>query len=129
MRVSAHRHNDTRPQSLPGFLTGVGRSTILKPFFKKLPQRIFIGGPSPTRIIADAHPLLDGDPAVADAFYRGEIALAGHTAKPGPQSVFASPPSKGWLAELVGFDWLKHHSAAANPVAHAHRPGDCLRVD
>ncbi len=119
MKLSALQHSGARSNTLPGFLTALGRYTVLKPFFKKLPQRVFVGGPSPSRIVADTSPLLAGDPAIADAFYRGEVTLAGHTVRTGTQSLFASAPTRTWLLELVGFDWLRHHAAAANPVANA----------
>ncbi len=123
MKLNAGKLGNSNSRPLPGILAGIGRTTVLRPFFKKLPQRIFIGGPSPNRIIADTQPLLRGDPAVADAFYRGEFKLAGQTVKAGTRPLFSLAPSmvpsKDWIRELVGFDWLRHHTAAANPIAYA----------
>jgi uncharacterized heparinase superfamily protein len=64
-------------------------------------------------------PLLRGRAEVAAEIYRGEFNFAGHAirAAAGGGSVFslASAPSE-WLAELHGFDWLRHLAAAGREL-------------
>lgn len=77
--------------------------------------RLGLGGAgiSPFTGVAPALPvLLAGNPALAQQFYRGIFAFAGHRIECQPMRIFEmKPPSAGWADELSGFSWLSHLEA------------------
>lgn len=61
------------------------------------------------------------DPILAQEFYHGRFALAGHIVETGGLSPFAvEPPTKEWDAALHSFRWLRHLRAAQTPLASAN---------
>ncbi|MDA1099803.1 MAG: heparinase II/III family protein [Proteobacteria bacterium] len=62
-----------------------------------------------------------GDPKVADALFRGQYRFAGREASAPNQPPWRlRPDDYEWLAELHGFDWLRHFAESGGETALAH---------
>jgi uncharacterized heparinase superfamily protein len=65
--------------------------------------------------------LRTADPSFATEIYHGHFGLAGAVAMTGSESPFEIvPPSRAWEAELHGFGWLRHLSAAGDEISREH---------
>ena len=75
----------------------------------------------PERLILAPEDIRTADPAVADDFYAGHLAMAGRFVDAHGQSPFeVAPPSLDWAAALHGFGWLRHLRAADTALARAN---------
>lgn len=76
--------------------------------------------------------LRTADPSFASEIYHGHFGLAGAVAMTGSESPFEIvPPSRAWEADLHGFGWLRHLSAAADEISREHARalvGDWMRL-
>jgi len=89
-------------------------------------------GAVPTQLVVVPPSLRHGDPVIAEAIYGGRFHFAGQLVEPGEGSIFqATAPSAAFCAELHGFSWLRHHSAAGDALAAQNARalvGDWMRL-
>jgi uncharacterized heparinase superfamily protein len=84
-------------------------------------SKVFVGTPSPTRLLFAPQDLRTADPTIATDIYSGFFAFAGRAITTSGRSPFAfTPPSRAWGEELYSFGWLRHLRAAGTALAQAN---------
>ncbi|MBZ6075726.1 heparinase II/III family protein [Microvirga puerhi] len=84
-------------------------------------SKVFVGTPTPTRLLFAPQDLRTADPTIATDIYSGFFAFAGRAITTGGRSPFGFvPPSRAWAEALYGFGWLRHLRAAGTALAQAN---------
>lgn len=84
-------------------------------------SKVFVGAPTPTRLLFAPQDLRTADPTVATDIYSGFFAFAGRAITTSGRSPFGFiPPSRAWGEALYGFGWLRHLRAAGTALAQAN---------
>lgn len=109
--------------SLRGRLVSAGRAGRVA--LRHLVRRPLAGfqhkGVVVEQLLLTPRDLRTADPSFASEIYHGHFGLAGAVAMTGSESPFEIvPPSRAWEADLHGFGWLRHLSAAADEISREH---------
>ncbi|MDP6342265.1 MAG: heparinase II/III family protein [Alphaproteobacteria bacterium] len=100
---------------------GNGWSKLKSAGYRTALYRMTIGGDRLEHLIYQPHDPWPGDPKQADDLFRGRYRFAGREASAPNQPPWRlRPDDDDWLAELHGFDWLRHFAAAGGDTATAH---------